>query len=647
MVEPIITRVERDVFMGLTRDADRAKFIQFFWKQRDPLPETAENEFQKEYADRIRFADLNFHSGTGKKGSRTERGYYYLLLGRPRERTVFSTQSQTWPAELWFYEGETQYGLPPYFYLVFFQDKGIGDYRLLSPSFDGPERLVIPSMMTDTLTRASAYKIVRNVSRELGEASLSYIPAGGRTDMASLGSETVIADVRSLANRKYSDAYARTFADYKDFVETDYSDKFVGAGALLKVYTNGRQPFLHWSIEPDRISFVEYQKTYTAAFEIILKLEDPSGKSILERTEEIPVKLSPEQYKAHERQHLAFQDLLPIIPGDYKMFVLLKNKSSKDFTSFHTRITVGPDSRELRAANLLLYHARDQASSAPGAPLRAFTFDGYQYLFNVRNEFLPQESLGGFFQIIDAGTASIPAGSEFRLELFAADKTVPAARRVVPWTGESGAVRNVDLGLIPLADVAPGYYRAEVSLVGGDGRTILSQKENFIVLASPYPTLPWVASKQHPAFPAAEHFVVLASQYFLAGDYSKAREYAESALGSKDSAGARLILGRALYALKEYGSSLKALLPVYETSKDREAGKVIALDYVGLSEWANALRYLEDLMLEATEVTVLNQAAECYVRLNQPEQAVPLLEKSLSLLPDQPAVRELLGRLKK
>ncbi len=647
MVEPIITRVERDVFKGLTRDIDRAKFIQFFWKQRDPLPETAENEFQKEYTDRIRFADLNFHSGTGKKGSRTERGFFYLLLGPPRERTSFTTQSQTWPAELWFYQGETRYGLPPYFYLIFFQDRGIGDYRLLSPSFDGPERLVVPSMMSDTTTRASAYKIVRNVSRELGSATLSYIPASGSPEIASLGAETVMADIRNLANRKYSDAYARTFADYKDFVETDYSDKFIGAGALLKVYTEGRQPFLHWSIEPDRISFVEYQNTYNAAFEIIFKLEDPSGKTILERTEEIPIKLTLEQYKAHERQHLAFQDLLPVIPGDHRMFVLLKNKTSKDFTSFHTRIAVSPDSGKLRAANLLLYHARDQVPPAAGTRLRAFTFGGVQYLFNVRNEFLPQESLGGFLQILDAGEASVPAGAELRLELFAADKTVPAARRILPWTEEAGPVRNVDLGPIPLADLVPGYYRAELSLAGADGRTILSQKENFIVLSTPFPTLPWVISKQHPAFPAAEHFILLASQYFLAGEYPKARQYAESALQARETPAARLILGRALYAMKEYESSLKALLPVYEAAKDREAGKVIALDYVALSEWANALRYLEDLMLEATEVAVLNQAAECYVRLNQPEQAIPLLEKSLSLVPDQPAVRELLGRLKK
>jgi len=131
-VSPIITKAEREVFGRLRTDADRDKFIRFFWRQRDPYPDTAENEFYKEYMERVRFADQNFGRESSKRGSQTERGYFYLLLGKPLERQFFTTFSQVWPVELWYYQGAIEYGLPA----------SIGDGRL----FSGPrERRNEPS----------------------------------------------------------------------------------------------------------------------------------------------------------------------------------------------------------------------------------------------------------------------------------------------------------------------------------------------------------------------------------------------------------------------------------------------------------------------------------------------------------------------
>ncbi len=137
-VSPIITKAERAVYSKLQTNADRTKFVRFFWRTRDPLPDTTQNEFQKEYEERIRYADQNFGHYSPKRGSRTERGFYYVLLGKPLERTSYSTQSQLWPLELWFYKGDEEYGLPAYFYLIFYQPEGLGDFRLYSPTMEGP-----------------------------------------------------------------------------------------------------------------------------------------------------------------------------------------------------------------------------------------------------------------------------------------------------------------------------------------------------------------------------------------------------------------------------------------------------------------------------------------------------------------------------
>lgn len=146
LVNPIMTKTEKDVFSRLKSTREREQFIRLFWKRRDPLPDTEANEFQDEYMERVRYADRQFGRSGVKTGSRTDRGFFYLLLGPPLDRQSYATQSQIWPLELWHYKGEQQYGLPAYFYLIFFQPEGLGEYKLYSPGVDGPERLMIPGM---------------------------------------------------------------------------------------------------------------------------------------------------------------------------------------------------------------------------------------------------------------------------------------------------------------------------------------------------------------------------------------------------------------------------------------------------------------------------------------------------------------------
>ncbi|MCJ7580203.1 MAG: GWxTD domain-containing protein, partial [Candidatus Aminicenantes bacterium] len=166
LVKPIITKIEREIFEQLSTNIDRDKFIQTFWKRRDTKPDTEANEFYAEYMERVRFADKFFGFEASGKGSQSERGFFYLLLGPPLERQVYATQSELWPLELWYYQGDADLGLPPYFYLIFYQDKGIGRYRLYSPGMDGPEKLVVPSMAGNVVNRNSAHKMVKDISGE-------------------------------------------------------------------------------------------------------------------------------------------------------------------------------------------------------------------------------------------------------------------------------------------------------------------------------------------------------------------------------------------------------------------------------------------------------------------------------------------------
>ncbi|MGW8178860.1 MAG: GWxTD domain-containing protein [bacterium] len=79
----IIADSEIKEFKSLTTDLEREAFVSRFWKLRDPIPWTEENEFRQEHERRIQYANDRFHEG--KPGWKTERGKTYIIHGPPDE----------------------------------------------------------------------------------------------------------------------------------------------------------------------------------------------------------------------------------------------------------------------------------------------------------------------------------------------------------------------------------------------------------------------------------------------------------------------------------------------------------------------------------------------------------------------------------
>lgn len=646
-VGPIITKTEKEIFLIL-KPEERTRFIQIFWKQRDPMPDTPQNEFYEEYMKRVRFADANFGRQSSRKGSQTDRGYYYLLLGPPINRTIYDTVSQVIPLELWYYKGDVQYGLPSFFYLIFYQPQGIGEYRLYNPG-EGPDKLISPQYADKALSREQAFEVIREISAELANASLSYLPGEGSRNMTMLSSSNMIlSNVHSLAEKKFPDAYARTYLSHKDYVETEYSHNFIESNYMVKIFDNFDQSFIHWALEPKKVSFAFYEDQYYAVFQIILKLEDMMGNPVFEKAEDMTLRITPEQYKAHDRQLFAIQDMLPVIPGDYRLFFLLQNKTGKDFTSFQTNISIPEKSSIPRLSDLLLYHNQTGPEQNLTNIFKAFSFGGYQLTVNTENNFNIQEEMGIYCQLYNFSALAETGEASALLEIFSVDTTSPVLSQRAALQDifdlESG---GINVGPIALRSLEPGYYRAELSIIDKSGQKALTQKENFIILARSFPVIPWAYTKQYRAFPEAGQLRILATQCFMTQKYVQAQSYCEQAMKLKDEPSTRLLLAKVLYALHEYQDSVNTVLPVYESVEQRESGKLLAANYAALKEWQTALTYCEKLLAKAKEISVLNLAAECYINLNQPEKALPLLRESLSLNPTQPSIKDLVNQTQK
>jgi GWxTD domain-containing protein len=75
---------EKEEWGRLADDAARRAFVDAFWAERDPDPATRVNEMRIEILQRIAFADVAFVEGADARGSLTDRGRVFVLLGPPK-----------------------------------------------------------------------------------------------------------------------------------------------------------------------------------------------------------------------------------------------------------------------------------------------------------------------------------------------------------------------------------------------------------------------------------------------------------------------------------------------------------------------------------------------------------------------------------
>ncbi|MGD8331435.1 MAG: GWxTD domain-containing protein, partial [Acidobacteriota bacterium] len=108
-VRYLVTEKEQAIGEEITDAAEFAAFRQWFWQRRDPLPETAINEFRESFEERASFANKEFGNPiTGAPGWRTPRGVVYIVLGQPTRIRQSITQLAGTAGEslvkIWVYE---------------------------------------------------------------------------------------------------------------------------------------------------------------------------------------------------------------------------------------------------------------------------------------------------------------------------------------------------------------------------------------------------------------------------------------------------------------------------------------------------------------------------------------------------------------
>ena len=79
----LMSPAEKRAWPLLTAGAEWQEFVDKFWEVRNPQPGNPDNTFRTSFDRRVAFADANFVQAEGVRGSMTDRGMVFVLLGPP------------------------------------------------------------------------------------------------------------------------------------------------------------------------------------------------------------------------------------------------------------------------------------------------------------------------------------------------------------------------------------------------------------------------------------------------------------------------------------------------------------------------------------------------------------------------------------
>jgi GWxTD domain-containing protein len=640
----IITPTERDVFRKLQTDRERDLFIEAFWKHRDPTPATPENEFKTEHYRRINYANHFLGRESPKEGWRTDRGRVYIILGEPNDINRMQGKQELYDCEVWFYQGKTDLGLPPGFNLLFFKEGGTGSYKLYSPTSDGPQALMA-GYIGNATDYYEAYKKLRDIDPMLADTSLSLIPgeqssAYGRP---SLVSDMMLQKMESAPQRMVEENYARKFLEYKDVVEVEYSANYLESDSLVKIIRGpGGMSFVHYVVEPQRLSVNNFENKYYTVLKVNGNVTTADGRPVYQFDKTVNLEWGEEEMVARSNQPFDFRDAFPLIPGDYKLSILIKNEVSKEFTSVERALSIpGEGAGLLMTAPILAY---DVGPADPGnTKIRPFRVASRQILCQPGRVFLRKDTLSVAFQLLGLGSDLLAKGA-LKYAFFRQDQPF---RETVRSVSEYATLPDI-IESFPLADFPPDHYRIQVSFVA-DGAAAVTAKDEFDVSFADTLPRPWVYARVLPDPSNPLYARVTGIQLFNLGRFEESRASLASAHARMPSEDTAADLARALLALKDYAAIDPLLAPYLKQEKPARYEVYLMAGRAAreAGNFARAVEIYDDAVAHyGSNTALLNLVGESYFGLGRFEEARAVWERSLSADPNQPEIRKKVDLLK-
>ncbi|HJO03359.1 MAG TPA: GWxTD domain-containing protein [Acidobacteriota bacterium] len=671
IVGHIITSEEYRIWERLETDEKRDRFMERFWVVRDPTPGTPRNEYFEMHFERLAYVEKFLGRGTATAAWATDRGRTYITLGKPQMINRVPSDMLTYPLEIWFYSADPDLGLPPYFYVMFYQRYGSGNYRLYSPLSDGPQRLLngagemevqrIKSMPQYQLSQysptgfedaAAIRQLLLEIDYDLASAAFSLYPAeaGMEFGITPLRSEMLLAQIDNVHEVVMPDstwAYNVLTGVTDSDVRFETLEMSLTATPLIDI---DGEPFLHFasSATGEELNISDFEGNYYFSFDAVGSVATEDNRVLQSFEANMTGDLEEEQAVRFTSQPFIYMDMVPTLPGTLTFTLMLENKAAHTFGRAELVVEV-PRSRPAEVTLLgpvLVEGVRALTNYDEFAGRYPFQYRDLAMVPSVDGTFTIGAALVAFQQtLLPPGyTASLTGRIEVRdasgalvhedSQVFEPESADDHGVLPYLWSIDTSAMNAGELQLRFSIDEIP-----DASAL----RTV--RLEPPVADAGS----PFVNAQLSP--PASDVNVALerARQYRVLGDLDSAVRWLRDALArDPDNIELRSRHVDLLGASGLYEEVIDLLAPVVARNpRDVETMLELAHAHAERSEHYDAIRYYERARMAAKQDTpaVLNALASEYHAEGRADKARELLELSLQLNAEQPQVRRMLEQV--
>ena len=479
----IITDEERKAFKKLQTDDERERFIEEFWRRRDPDPDTDENEFKEEYYERIAYANEHFSSGI--PGWKSDRGRIWIMYGKPDERESHPMGGQydrpsyegggstsTYPFETWFYRYIA--GVGSGVEIEFVDPTGSGEYRIARNPDEKDAMLMIPGAgltlseqlgLSNKADRVAGMGGVgmSNYQREQDSpfsrlqllADLSRPPQVKFNDLATAVNTGVVEE-----NPLYFDIRVDFFRQSDERVITAFT-----------IQTENRE-----------LTFTDSGGLQQARMNIFGKITSVAGRRVGIFEDPVVTTATPQELTDARDRKSAYQKAVPLAAGTYKVDVIVRDVASGATGIRHVGFTVPKyDPQKLSTSTLVLAAKLESLVDQPA--VGQFVIGQTKVIPNVSGTYRGGQPVGVYMQVYNAGVDQTTLRPSVDVEYALLKDGKELGKQAEDWRGMSDSGQRLTLArLIDSRALPPGEYELAIRIRDRVTGQTLSPSAKFTVM---------------------------------------------------------------------------------------------------------------------------------------------------------------------
>jgi GWxTD domain-containing protein len=479
----IITEDERKAFKKLETDDERERFIEEFWRRRDPDPDTDENEFREEYYERIAYA--NEHYASGIPGWKTDRGRIYITWGKPdeveshpsggnynRESYEGGGSTSTYPFERWFYRYLP--GVGSGIEIEFVDPTGSGEYRIARNPDEKDALLHVPGA---GLTLAE----------EMGLSD-----KGDRVaNLGGIGSNNYTREQDSPFNRlqvlaDLSRPPAIKFNELASAVNTPViEDNPLSFDVRVDFFRQSDEKVITaFTIQTDNqnLVFQDSGGLQQAQMNIFGKITHVSGRRAGIFEDPVITRATPQELSEAKDRKSAYQKAVALAPGRYRVDVIVRDIASGATGVRHIGFEVPKyDPAKLSTSTLIMAVKLEGLGDQPAVGM--FTIGNVKVIPNVSGSYHRGSPVGVYMQIYNAGVDQTTLRPSVDVEYALMKDGKEIGKQVEDWRGNSDSGQRLTLArLLDSRNLAPGDYSLEVRVKDRVSGQALVQSAKFTIV---------------------------------------------------------------------------------------------------------------------------------------------------------------------